>query len=992
MSNFIAFARSNTPFINESMKSISPKKAESKKIQPYAIVAVGAADGGAEAFSELIKNLPHNTGMSYIYLQHGDGNGGELVELFKTSSKLIVHEAKEATILLPNNVYVIPSNRKMTIVDGSLKLSLGPVKTQSHLPINDFFHHLAEQYREKSIGILLSGNVADGTAGLRSIKAAGGITFAQDSTASFTGMPKNAVSEEVVDLVLSPKRIAEELAKLADQQEKYQQALRELSEDTINDRDDNLQTIIRQIHRLTGVDFGHYKINTIKRRIVRRMVIHGIDNLENYVAYLKQNTNEVHQLYHDLLINVTTFFRDAETVDYLKKTLLPKIVANRELTEPIRIWVPACSTGQEAYSLAMMVMEVLGENATTTQVQIFATDLSESAVNKARLGIYTKDEVADVSTQRLNRFFTKIDGSYRIVRAIREVCVFAVHNVLKDPPFSRLDLISCCNLLIYLEPMLQKKVMTTFHYSLTNQGYLVLGKSETIGASANLFSQLDKKHKIYAKKKDAASKAFFELTFKGPEGEKETKPLTTRKMKNEENDLDKMVDRLLLKKFTPASVVVNQDLEIVQFRGSTGLFLEPTPGKASLNLLKMARPGLGFELRNLVNKAAKSGEAETKTWEETAGDTRVKKITLEAVPVKHQHESIEKYFLVAFTENVVDAKEIPVSDQSKDERVRQLEEELNVLREDMRTMLEEQEAANEELQSVNEEIVSSNEELQSINEELETSKEELESSNEELLTINQELQMRNEQLAEIQEYSEAIYTTIRESLLILDKNLRIKNANTTFYKTFRVTEEETEGKLLYEVGSHQWDIPKLRELLEEIIPRNSQVTDFEVTHRFQNIGEKVMVVNARRLVRKLHAEHLILLAIEDITEYRQAQKLIAEKEAWFRSMADNSPMMIWVTDAEKKIEFVNEAWLEYRDKHPEEVIGQSWVEEDIHADDEKGTRKKFDDAFQKKKEFTLQYRLQKGKDYKLLLSKGKPNYSTDGKFIGFIGSCVEIPE
>lgn len=974
------------------MKSISPKKAESKKIQPYAIVAVGAADGGVEAFSELIKNLPHNTGMAYIYLQHGDGHGGNLVDLFKSSSKLIVHEAKEATKLLPNNVYVIPSNRKMTIVDGSLKLSLSPVKTQSHLPINDFFHQLAEEYREKSIGILLSGNVADGTAGLRSIKAAGGITFAQDSTANFTSMPKNAVSEEVVDLVLSPKRIAEELGKLADQQEKYQQALRELSDDTINDRDDNLQTIIRQIHRLTGVDFGHYKINTIKRRIVRRMVIHGIDSLESYVAHLKQNTNEVHQLYHDLLINVTTFFRDTETADYLKKTLLPKIVANREQADPVRIWVPACSTGQEAYSIAMLLMEVLGEQATTTQVQIFATDLSESAVNKARLGIYSKDEVADVSAQRLNRFFTKIDGSHRIVRAIREVCVFATHNVLKDPPFSRVDLISCCNLLIYLEPMLQKKVMTTFHYSLTKQGYLVLGKSETIGASVNLFSQLDKKHKIYAKKKDAASKAFFELTFKNPEGEKETKPLTTRKMKSEENDLDKLVDHLLLKKFTPASVVVNQDLEIVQFRGSTGLFLEPAPGKASLNLLKMARPGLGFELRNLVNKAAKSGEAETKTWEEAAGDTSVKKISIEAVPVKHQHESIEKYFLVAFTENVVDATKVPLGDLSKDQRVQQLEEELNALREDMRTMLEEQEAANEELQSVNEEIVSSNEELQSINEELETSKEELESSNEELLTINQELQMRNEQLAELQEYSEAIYTTIRESLLILDKNLRIKNANTTFYRTFRVTEEETEGKLLYELGSHQWNIPKLRELLEEIIPRNSQVTDYEVTHRFQNIGEKVMVVNARRLVRKLHTEHLILLAIEDITDYRQAQKLIAEKEAWFRSMADNSPVMIWVTDAAKNIEFANEAWLEYRDKHRDDVIGKSWVEEEMHPDDEKSTRKKFDDSFQKKKEFTLQYRLKKGKDYKLILSKGKPNYSTEGKFIGFIGSCVEIPE
>jgi two-component system CheB/CheR fusion protein len=291
---------------------------------------------------------------------------------------------------------------------------------------------------------------------------------------------------------------------------------------------------------------------------------------------------------------------------------------------------------------------------------------------------------------------------------------------------------------------------------------------------------------------------------------------------------------------------------------------------------------------------------------------------------------------------------------------------------------------------VNEEIVSSNEELQSINEELETSKEELESSNEELLTINQELQMRNEQLAEIQEYSEAIYTTIRESLLILDKNLRIKNANLTFYKTFRVTEEETQGKLLYEVGNHQWNIPRLKELLEDIIPRNSLVTDYEVVHKFPRIGEKVMMLNARRLVRKLHAEHLVLVAIEDITEYRQAQKMIAEQEEWFRRMADHSPMMLWVANAEKKLEFVNEAWLEYRDVLREEVLGKHWVEE-MHADDEKETKKTLDKSFDKKKEFSIQYRIKKGREYRLLLSKGKPNYSQDGRFIGFIGSCVEIP-
>ncbi|RYZ62242.1 MAG: chemotaxis protein CheR, partial [Chitinophagaceae bacterium] len=366
------------------MKNISPQKPNGKKLDPFAIVAIGAATGGAEAFSELVKHLPHNTGMSYIYLQHADGEDElDLVEDFKRVSNLVVQEAKEATRILPNHIYVIPANRKMAVTDGSLKLSLKPVKTKSYQPINDFFTQLSDQYREKTIGVLLSGNVPDGALGLRSIKAGGGITFAQDSTAAYNGMPRNAIAEDVVDLVLSPQRIAEELAKLADQQERYQQALRELSEDTINDRDENLVDIIRQIHRLTGVDFSHYKINTIKRRIIRRMIIHDKDTLEAYVQFLKQNAGEVQQLYQDLLINVTTFFRDAEACEFLKKTLLPRIVQQKGPGEPVRIWIPACSTGQEAYSFAILMMEILGEKAATTNVQIFATDLSESAVNKA---------------------------------------------------------------------------------------------------------------------------------------------------------------------------------------------------------------------------------------------------------------------------------------------------------------------------------------------------------------------------------------------------------------------------------------------------------------------------------------------------------------------------------------------------------------------------------------------------------------------------------
>lgn len=975
------------------MKGIPIKSSDGKKVSGFPIVAIGASAGGLESFTELLKYIPENTGMAYVFIQHtSPDHESKLTEVLGRSTKMTVLEAKEKLKVKPDHIYVIPPNREMKLEEGLLMLSIRPVRSQSYSPINHFFLSLAETYKEKSIGILLSGNAPDGTLGLKAIKAEGGISFVQDATAQFQGMAKNAIAEEAVDLVLSPKRMAEELLKFSKQHDGYQSALLKLNEESINDRDENLFNILKQIHRLTGVDFSHYKINTIKRRIVRRMILHKIDSLEEYVKYLKNHTNEVQQLYQDLLINVTSFFRDGEATEYLRKSILPKLVKQKATDEPIRLWIPACSTGQEAYSLAMLLMEVLGEKAATTSVQIFATDLSEAAVNKARLGIYSKDEVEEIALNRLNRFFVKVDSHYRIVKSIRDLCIFATHNVLKDPPFSRLGVISCSNLLIYLEPQLQKKLIATFHYALNNNGFLILGKSETIGSSGYLFGQLDKKFKIYAKKRDAAAKAMFELSVRNEEKPDPAfgRKIVPSKIKSEEFDIDKIVDQVLLKKYTPACVVVSQDLDILLFRGSTGLFLEPAPGKASLNLLKMARPGLGFELRNLVYKAAKSNEPEIKTWTETGNGNKTRKISIEAIPLKIDSDTFEKNFLVVFDEEYLTAQEV-FPDEAKDKRVKQLEAELSRLREDMRTVIEEQEAANEELQSVNEEIVSSNEELQSINEELETSKEELESSNEELITINQELQMRNEQLAEIQEYSEAIFTTIRESLLILDKSLRIKNANSCFYKTFHVTEEETDGKLLYEVGNKQWDIPRLRELLEEIIPRNSQVMDFEVVHKFPYIGEKIMVLNARRLIRKMHKEHLVLLAIEDITQYRHAQRIIAAREEWFRNMADNSPVMVWVADNNKKIQFVNKAFLEFREMTSEEAIGKDWVE-DMEPNDEKKVKKIMDEAFQKKREFTVQYQLKKGDELVTIMSKGSPNFSHEGQFMGFIGSCVELPE
>lgn len=954
--------------------------------KPFPLVGIGGSAGAVEAILELVQNLSSHTGMAYVFLMHQNPDyESKMTELLSRKAKLPVLEAEHDMRVEADFFYVIPPGKEMVLADGHFSLSKR-TEGYDYMPINRFFNSLAETYKEYAVGVVLSGADSDGAQGVKAIKAAGGLTFAQNETARFQSMPRSAVAEGAVDLVLSPADMAEEFKALAKQKESYYEALQDLKSDKAP-HDDDLQAILQMVQKSAGVDFGQYKINTVKRRIIRRMVLHRLNTLKEYVGWIKANPAEVQLLFNDLLINVTQFFRDPDLSEYVKETLLPEIIRGKRHNEPVRIWVPACSSGQEVYSLAILLVEVLGEQYTHLPIQIFATDLSETAINKARLGVYNKGEIAEISPKRLQRFFTKIDGSYRIIKSIRDLCVFAVHNIAKDPPFSRLDIVSCCNLLIYIDNPLQKKIISTFHYSLTNNGYLILGKSETIGNSAQLFSQLEKKLKIYAKKKDTTAKALFDMSYQKPAAAEGRQP-PFQKLKTDENDLEKAVDNLLLKKFTPASVVIDGNMDIVQFRGSTGLFLEPTPGKASLNLLKMARPGLGFELRNAVHKAMKSVEPVRKTGVEIGNNGKVHHINIEIIPLKTELD--DPYYLVAFEE----APPPPESQLSnlKDKRVGQLEAELAALREDMRSIVESQEAANEEMQSANEEIVSSNEELQSINEELETSKEEVESSNEELVTINQELQLRNDQLTETQDYAEAVFSTIREALVILDKSLRVKTANFVFYKTFQLREEHTEGRLLYDLNHKQWDIPKLRELLEDVLPDNTYIYGFEIAHNFPGIGEKMLVLNARRVSQKIHGDELILLAIEDITEHRRAQQIITNRETWFRNLADNAPVMIWVTDKEKKANFFNKAWLEFRDDTLEEATRKGWTD-GVHPDDMTKTTKTFDDCFAEKLPFELKYRvLHHNKDYVWLHNKAKPNFTPEGLFLGYIGSCVTIQE
>jgi two-component system, chemotaxis family, CheB/CheR fusion protein len=832
----------------------------------FPIVAIGASAGGIQAMNELLKHLPPNTGMGYIYIQHMDPEHvSNLAEIFRRSTGMKVVEATQEIPLEKDTLFIIPPGKDMAVDEGKLTLASRLKDHGIYLPIDKFFFSLASKQKEGAIGVVLSGAASDGSLGLKAIKEAGGFTFAQDESAEFQSMPKAAIAEGVVDKVLSPRQIASELDRLSKETDIVKQVMQHEVQ-TIADNDESVQAIIQLVRKKVNVDFTHYKINTIKRRILRRMLLHKKADPREYLEFLHQYPKEVELLYHDLLINVTCFFRDLDTHEYLKKTLIPQILKHKPAGQPVRIWVPACSTGEEAYSLAMIISEVLGAEGVNVPVQIFATDLSEPMITKARLGIFSRNDVANIPPKMLQSYFTRIDGSYRVIKSIRDLCVFAPHNIFRDPPFSRIDLISCCNLMIYLDTILQKKVLSIFHYALNPGGYLVLGKSETIGTSAQLFSQLERKFKIYSRKSDHTLR-INEQNLRVPEYDSNVpkERAKTGKMNHDFNsDLEKMVDDVLLSKFVPASVVVNQDLEIIHFKGSTGLYLEPSPGKASLNLLKMARPGLAFDLRSAVHKSHKSGEPASKKGLEVRSGDKMLKVSIEVMPLTTEGE--EKTFLVIFEEErTPDLKQLK-ADFTKDKVVKKLEEELASVREDMRSIIEEQQAGNEELQSANEEIVSSNEELQSINEELETSKEELESTNEELMTINTELQMRNEQLSESYEYAEAVFSTIREAIIILDKDLRVKTANNSFYRQFETTEYETEGVLIYELGKGEWDRPEMRDLFNNLLQRRSVVSDMNFKWIGPDKREKRLLLNACKVQQKIHQKEIILLAIEDITD------------------------------------------------------------------------------------------------------------------------------
>jgi two-component system CheB/CheR fusion protein len=842
---------------------------------------VGASAGGLEAFRQLLAALPVNTGMGFVLVQHLDARHESiLAELLARGSRLPVSEVKEDTAVEPNHVYVTPGQHDVAIGAGMLKLVPRTTARGLHMPIDSFLRTLAEAQGSKAIGVILSGTASDGTLGVKAIKAEGGIVFAREpGSAAYDGMPHSAIASGCVDFILPPKRIAQELARLS--RHPYVSAAlgdeRAAEEPPSGPKGkDGLGAVLNVLRQRTKVDFSAYKPATLQRRITRRMALVHIDTLEDYARHLEGDADEVQALYQDCLITVTSFFRDPEAFQALCDKVFPALLKNRPPGAPIRVWVPGCATGEEVYSIVICLLERAGELKVNPSFQVFGTDLSEEALEKARSGTYLANIAQDVSPERLQRFFTQVGARHQVTKAIRDLCVFARHDVTRDPPFGRMDLISCRNMLIYLEPRLQQRVMSIFHYALLPSGFLLLGGSETAGASQELFAPMDKKHRIYSKRQTTRPAI---LGFaRAPEGEREgqgSRPPAAPALRDEE--VPREVDRILLARYAPAGVIVDDKDNIVDFRGTTEPYLEHTHGRATLNLFKMVRKGVLLEVRQAVQEARKKDARVRKEGVSLRNRGQIRKLDLEVIPLKGSPEK-ERHLLVLFEARpqagiqrggatqqnrraaTVEAKENAKLRQELDEATRFLQ-----------AITQEHEAADEELQASNEEVLSANEELQSINEELETAKEELQSSNEELVTLNQELQDRNTQCGRALDYANGIVETVRNPLLILDADLRVEGANGTFYDYFGVTPAETVGRLVSELGDGQWDIPSLRQALAEILPKAARLDGFEIEHEFPRIGPRTLVVNAR----KLHRENLqerILLAFEDCTEVRKTDR------------------------------------------------------------------------------------------------------------------------
>jgi two-component system, chemotaxis family, CheB/CheR fusion protein len=955
------------------------------------VVGVGASAGGLESFASLLAHLPANTGLAFVFVQHLDRRyHSNLTDILARVSAIPVQQATDGMEIEPNHLYVIPPDAGLEIANRALRITPCPlVFSGPHLPIDQFFRSLARECGSLAIGVILSGAGSDGADGIEAVKAAGGVTFVQDpATAKFDSMPQAAIASGCVDFALSPEVIAGQLTRLGGHP-----GIAE-DEDSASggsgvEGNSQFDPILALLRNATDVDFALYRETTIRRRILRRVALSNVGTLEEYRAQLEKDPGELNALYRDLLISVTRFFRNPESFEHLKKLVFPRLVQDdRPVNAPIRIWVPGCSTGEEAYSIAICLKDYFEETARAYPVQIFASDVSSAAIEKARNGIYAESIASDISPQRLNRYFLKVEGGYQIDKSLREMVVFSRHDLTRDPPFSKLDLISCRNVLIFLGSV-RKNILALFYYALKPEGFLVLGTSEA--EPGTLFSIVEGDHNIYTKNEAVATRQTRYAA--GATCPRRSIDVYSRAAEIQAEDLKDRVgmrrelERILSSRYSGVGVVVNEALEVLEVFGQAAPYLSLPPGEISLNLLKLIPEArLVLEVEKLVSDVRRTGEAARSGRIPYKSGGAGSEVNIEVLPVGAQTHVLLVLFQPAPAASDI---EPDANSDYRDREIAKLKQDLGDARQRLLSIIEERQLSEEESQNTTAEAISTNEELLSLNEELETAKEELQSTNEELTTMNRELQSNNAALTEARDFAMLIIATSATPLLVLDVELRITTANPAFYRAFGLSAGEAKDRLLFSISDGSWDIPRLRDLLQHILPENKVVQDFEIEQDFPGVGHRVLVLNARQL----DGLQQILLGIDDVTERKErATAALYESEERFRYMADTAPVMIWVAGTDKGCTFFNKSWLAFTGRTMQQELGDGWALS-LHPDDRDRCLDNYSSSFYARLGFQLETRLRRADgEYRWVLWTGVPRFAPNGIFAGYIGSCIDVTE
>lgn len=890
-----------------------PEKADGKIL----VVGIGASAGGLEAIGELIRYVP-TEGVAYIAVQHlAPDHESLLTQLLARSSRMQVVTATDGVTLEPRHVYVIPPNADIAVMHGVVRIMTPSGTQRPHLPVDYLFRSLAEDQGHSAIGVVLSGTGTDGTLGLKAIKAAGGFTFCQEpSTAKYDGMPRSARESGAADYCLPLKQIGEELARIA-KPGHVRLTARRAPEPAFDEN--QLAKIFVLIRSEFGNDLTQYKQSTIDRRIERRMMFQKLERLADYVRYVQENRDELKALYEDILISVTRFFREPETFEALKIKVFPQLLEQRNPNHPIRVWVPACATGEEAYSIAMCLLEFCEDKLREERVQIFGTDVDEDSIQHARRGVYPVNIALDVSPERLHRFFVKKDNEFQIARRIRDMLVFSRQNILRDAPFSHLDLVSCRNLLIYLQPTVQKKVLRIFHYALKPTGHLLLGTSETVGDAPELFSPVDRKNKIYSKRIVAPQTAV-EVGFGAPAPAEPTRELASTRPTL---SLQGLADRQVLGLYGPPGVVVSENFDILQFRGHTGPFLDPAPGAASLDILKVARFDLHIGLKRALHQARSERVRVTTdlTYQEDGKPGLVK---IDVVPLQDL-DTGTRCFLVLFQrmppqmEVAVVSPEPGKTDEALlplAQRNQELEHELTMAKEYLQETIEERESTLEELKSANEELQSSNEELQTTNEELETSKEELQSTNEELITVNEELQNRMTELSQTNDDLYNVLAGVDNVVVIVGMDLRIRRYTSSAEKLLNLVPADL-GRSVSFFDSFLG-----------IGAVESKVST--VIHSLSTLEEEVLASNQRWYALRVspyktldHAIRGALVTLVDIDARKRVLDMTRDAGAYAARFLGAIGHPLLILDRKLRVVWANDAFLSTLQLSAEETVGSA---------------------------------------------------------------------